>query len=151
MKSTGVIHVGLRELSSRLPYGMLDRLLRPSLLVGYYHLISDEEVPHIKYLYQHKPVPSFISDLEFILARYTPVGLEDLIPATRRTTRLPLRSFHLTFDDGFSEMATIVAPLLSARGIPATFFLSSAFVDNRALCYQHKASLLVCIVRMIVE
>jgi len=40
-------------------------------------------------------------------------------------------------------MSDTVAPILLKRGIPATFFVNSAFIDNRELCYLNKASLLV--------
>jgi peptidoglycan/xylan/chitin deacetylase (PgdA/CDA1 family) len=49
----------------------------------------------------------------------------------------------LTFDDGLREIYDVIAPILLEKGVPATFFISSAFLDNRILCYQHKASLLV--------
>lgn len=37
----------------------------------------------------------------------------------------------LTFDDGFEDNHSVVLPLLKARGIKATFFLCSGFVDRR--------------------
>jgi hypothetical protein len=40
-------------------------------------------------------------------------------------------------------MNDVVAPILTKKGIAAIFFLSTPFIDNRALCYQHKASLLL--------
>jgi peptidoglycan/xylan/chitin deacetylase (PgdA/CDA1 family) len=138
-----LIYSALKQVPATLPYSLLDRMLKPSLLVGYYHVISNDEIPHIKHLYRHKAVPSFVADLEFLTRHYIPIGLDALIRAIHGGQQLPPRAFHLTFDDGFSEMASIVAPLLSARGIPATFFVSSGFIDNRALCYQHKASLLI--------
>jgi len=49
----------------------------------------------------------------------------------------------LSFDDGFKECATIVAPILQEQGIPATFFINSAFVNNRNMMYRCKVSLLV--------
>ena len=48
----------------------------------------------------------------------------------------------MTFDDGFSEIYDVVAPILLEKGVHATFFISTAFLDNKELCYQHKASLL---------
>ena len=69
--------------------------------------------------------------------------LLDVIAWVRGETILPPNSFLLTFDDGFREIYDIIAPILLDKGIPATFFISSGFLDNRELCYQHKASLLV--------
>jgi peptidoglycan/xylan/chitin deacetylase (PgdA/CDA1 family) len=39
-------------------------------------------------------------------------------------------------------MHDIVAPILLDKGISATFFVNSSFVDNKELCYEHKASIL---------
>jgi peptidoglycan/xylan/chitin deacetylase (PgdA/CDA1 family) len=39
-------------------------------------------------------------------------------------------------------MYEIVMAVLLEKGIPATFFINSDFVDNKKLCYQHKASII---------
>jgi peptidoglycan/xylan/chitin deacetylase (PgdA/CDA1 family) len=41
---------------------------------------------------------------------------------------LPPRAVALTFDDGYLDNATFAAPLLSAAGLPATFFLVPEFL-----------------------
>lgn len=56
---------------------------------------------------------------------------------------LPKNAILLTFDDGFREMHDVVAPILLNKGVSATFFINSNFTDNKELCYQHKASLLI--------
>jgi peptidoglycan/xylan/chitin deacetylase (PgdA/CDA1 family) len=48
-----------------------------------------------------------------------------------------------SFDDGFREMADVVAPILKAKGVSGMFFVNSAFVDNRELCFHQKIALLV--------
>ena len=132
----------IRSLISYIPYALVKYLPQTSLIVPYYHMISDEIVPHLKHLYAYKNVREFKNDLEFLLRHYTAIGLPDLLKALRRDAALPKRSFLLTFDDGFREMSEVVAPLLYSMGVPATFFIASAFTDNRALCYQHAASIL---------
>jgi peptidoglycan/xylan/chitin deacetylase (PgdA/CDA1 family) len=56
---------------------------------------------------------------------------------------LPERGFLLSFDDGYSEISDVVAPILLEKGINATIFVNSAFIDNKQLCYLNKASLIV--------
>jgi peptidoglycan/xylan/chitin deacetylase (PgdA/CDA1 family) len=41
------------------------------------------------------------------------------------------------------EVVGVVAPILLEMRIPATFFLTTAFLDNRELFFKHKASILV--------
>jgi len=115
---------------------------RPPIL-PYYHMVSDESLPHVRPLYRYKNISQFKQDLDFLLAHFQPVSLQDLLDGLHGKTVLPPRSFLLSFDDGFREMAEVVAPILKAKGAPAVFFLNSAFVDNRALCFQQKIALLV--------
>ena len=49
----------------------------------------------------------------------------------------------LTFDDGFSEIYHVIAPILMNKGIPATFFLTTACLDNQELAHHNKISLLI--------
>ena len=56
---------------------------------------------------------------------------------------LKKKAFFLSFDDGLNEISTIIAPLLKQKGVPATFFLCSDFIENRRLFYRNKASILL--------
>jgi peptidoglycan/xylan/chitin deacetylase (PgdA/CDA1 family) len=69
--------------------------------------------------------------------------LNNLLDSIKNGNLLPKHAFLLTFDDGFREINDIVAPILQKKGIPATFFINTAFIDNKELCYQHKASILI--------
>ena len=142
MEKTSRKHRAITAVLSRPPLSLLARLAQPSLLIPYYHLVSDDERPHIKHLFAHKSVAQFEHDIDFLARNYRPVSMQDLLDALPAGRTVPEKCFHVTFDDGFSEMHDIVAPILSRKGIPATFFLNSAFIDNRELCHHHKASVL---------
>jgi peptidoglycan/xylan/chitin deacetylase (PgdA/CDA1 family) len=133
----------LATAASALPASLLHRLCGDDAAVFYYHVISDDDLPHIRHLYAYKGVEAFREDLRFLAANYKPVSLEDLAKHVAGEGSLPPRAIHLTFDDGFREMAETVAPILLEMGIPATFFLNTAFLDNRELCYLNLASLAV--------
>jgi peptidoglycan/xylan/chitin deacetylase (PgdA/CDA1 family) len=80
--------------------------------------------------------------LDVLLRFFRPVSLQNLL-SSFEDTEGPMRdSFMLTFDDGLRECYDIIAPILKSYGVPATFFLCSAFVDNKDLAYDHKKSLL---------
>lgn len=118
---------------------LLKQLFRGRLLLPYQHLVSDEEVPHIKHLYPFKGTKAFEDDLDYLLKHFTPVTLEDVISGKP----LPEHSFLLTFDDGLREVSTTIAPMLLRKGVPAAFFLNSDFVDNKVLYYHFKISLMI--------
>ena len=136
-------NTALRPLINIIPFPVLKRIGSCKLIILYYHVVSDEDVPHISSLYKHKGTRQFVDDLEFLLKHYSPIGLPDVISWIRGKNGLSPNCFLLTFDDGFREIYDVIAPILLDKGIPATFFVSSAFLDNRELSYQHKASLLV--------
>jgi peptidoglycan/xylan/chitin deacetylase (PgdA/CDA1 family) len=125
-----------------IPFSLVSRVGRGNLIIFYYHLVSDGAVPHVSHLYQFKNVKRFIADLEFIERYYSSVELVDVIRWSKGITDIPPNSYLLTFDDGFREIYDVIAPILSEKRISATFFISSAFLDNQELGYEHKASLL---------
>lgn len=104
----------------------------------FYHVVSDEKLPHILN-YNYRNINHFKSELDFYLQHFKPVSLEELLanPCTSE------KVFHVSFDDGLRECAEIIAPILTKKGIPATFFVNPGFVDNRALFHKYKASLIL--------
>jgi peptidoglycan/xylan/chitin deacetylase (PgdA/CDA1 family) len=109
----------------------------------YYHIVSDRPVLHIQNLYTFRSLNQFTKDMEVLLRYYRPLSLQDLLEGLAGRQAIPRDSFFLSFDDGLRECREIIAPVLAKKGIPATFFLCSAFVDNKELAYDFKKSLLV--------
>jgi peptidoglycan/xylan/chitin deacetylase (PgdA/CDA1 family) len=120
------------------------KMLGITVLPVYYHMVSDDDnIAHVKHLFKYKCIREFKDDLDFLLKRYTPVTLKELILFFKEGRKLPDNAVLLTFDDGFREISDIVAPILLEKGFTATFFVNSGFIDNKELCYQHKGSILV--------
>lgn len=118
-------------------------LSKVSLVVPYYHMVSDTMVPHVSHLYRFRTTAEFTADLEFLLRHLEPVTLSDIVDALNGTRSLGRSCFHLTFDDGFREMHDIVAPILHRAGVPATFFLNTAFLDGGGLAHHNALSVLL--------
>lgn len=114
-----------------------------SLVVPFYHMVSDFHVPHVSNLYRFRTVAEFTSDVEFFARHFEPVTLNDIVDALNGTRALPRSCFHLTFDDGFRQMYDIVAPILQRAGVPATFFLATAFLDGGGLAHYNALSVLL--------
>jgi peptidoglycan/xylan/chitin deacetylase (PgdA/CDA1 family) len=132
----------ISDILASIPFDILYKVTKTSILIPYYHMVSDDEVLHIKHLYPHKNIKQFSDDLDFILKNFSPISLYDVLENFHIGKTLSSKTLHLTFDDGFREIHDIIAPILLKKGIPATFFISSGFIDNKLLCYQHKASIL---------
>jgi len=56
--------------------------------------------------------------------------LSDVISALTNQNPLPKNGVCVTFDDGYANNATVAAPILKARGMPATFFVTTGFLDG---------------------
>ncbi len=143
MKFRRLIRKTTAFLAAPWPVETLRWATRQSLILPFYHSVSDERLPHLVHLLPIRNVQTFRADLDFLLHHFEPVDADTLIRII--TGNLPLRkpAFHLSFDDGLKEISTVVAPILREKGIPATFFLNTGFIGNRDLFYRFKVSLLV--------
>lgn len=126
-----------------LPNGWLQPCTKERLIVPVYHLVDNAPVPHVKHLYRVKTEKEFEADLDFLLKYYRPVSFEEVMAHVKGEKKIVKPSFFLTFDDGLRQCAEVIAPLLLKKGVPAAFFINSAFVDNKALFFRYKVSLLI--------
>jgi len=107
------------------------------VFLPFYHVVSDQELAHIQN-YPYRNARQFEKELDFLLKYFQPISLADLIENPHPTKKV----FHLTFDDGLKECAEVIAPILLRKGIPASFFINTGFVNNKALFHKYKASLI---------
>ena len=129
---------------------MMDWLLKNSIQLSgkkmifpFYHIVSDEDCPHVKHLYPIKRTAKFEEELDFLLKYFQPMDLDELIGHIQNQTQPKKPSFFLTFDDGLRECYSVIAPILKRRNIPAAFFLNTGFVANQDLFYRYKISLII--------
>jgi peptidoglycan/xylan/chitin deacetylase (PgdA/CDA1 family) len=118
-------------------------LSKVSLVVPFYHMVSDVHIPHVSNLYRFRTIAEFKSDVDFFVRHFEPVTLNDIVDALNGRRTLHSSCFHLTFDDGFREMDDVVAPILQRAGVPATFFLNTAFLDGGGLAHYNALSVLL--------
>ncbi len=110
------------------------------IIFPFYHVVSDETLPHIRHLYNYPSEKKFTNDLDFLLKHFEPMHPDELMSENVSASK---NKFLLSFDDGLKELATLVAPILKKKGVPALFFLNSGFIDNRDLFYRYKISILI--------
>ena len=135
-----------RQLSGAIPLRVLQRLAPRDVIAVCYHVVSDQQLPHIRHLYAYKSVDAFRQDLLFLRSEYRVIGYQELHDHRLAGKPLAPCSVHLSFDDGFAECDSVVRPVLVELGLPCTFFINTDFVDNRALFYRNQVSL--CIDRL---
>jgi peptidoglycan/xylan/chitin deacetylase (PgdA/CDA1 family) len=62
----------------------------------------------------------------------TPIGIDTLLGALDGG-RLPRNPVMITFDDGYRSCRDVALPILRRLGVPATFFIATAFAEGRRL------------------
>jgi len=125
-----------------MPLKSLQRMSGEKTVFPFYHIVSDNDVIHIKHLYRIRSTKEFIRDLDFLLKEYEPIDPGELIANYKKGITSPPAGFLLTFDDGLSEFYKVIAPILYKKGVPAICFLNSGFVDNHDLFYRYKVSII---------
>lgn len=109
--STGVIRVVSWVNRRHVPI-----LCYHSVIGSEHHINSD---PHK----QHIPLSLFLRHLDYLQKHHRVLSLSEFQRARRENRPLPDHAVVLTFDDGFQDFATVVAPHLMRRKLPATVFV----------------------------
>lgn len=114
----------------------MKNIFRSYSILPCYHIVSDLDVPHVKHLYPIKSVKQFCDEIDFLCKNFNMVGIDEIVKGSKK------RMAHLTFDDGYRECHDVIMPILLEKGIPATFFVCTDFIDNRHLHNRCVMSLL---------
>ena len=124
------------------PIALWRRLAPQSALGVCYHLVADAAPPHVRHYSAPSPA-AFAADLAYLQRTFGFISYAAL--AERRASADPARdnAVILTFDDGFAECATVIAPMLRRAGIPAVFFVITDLIDNTTLFRESEAALCV--------
>ena len=135
--------VNFKLANSFFSLNQLIKLTSQKLILPFYHTISEHRLPHISNLYQIRTKLQFENDLDYLCKHFKPISIQELNDIVYNNQKIIKPIFHLTFDDGLKELYTEISPILEKKGIPATFFINTDFVDNKVLFYRYKVSLLI--------
>jgi len=130
--------------------GLLDRLFwlrarfgRRELAVVTYHRVgrADAAGELDPGLFEVEPA-ELAAQLDVLRAHGTIVSIGD-VRRFARGRRLPPNSVLVTFDDGYVEGCSEALPILRRAGVPATFFIPTAFPDAGTLFWWDRVWLTV--------
>jgi peptidoglycan/xylan/chitin deacetylase (PgdA/CDA1 family) len=100
--------------------------LRPaSLSVLLYHRVRAERDPLFP---GEVTARDFGQQLDWVCRYFTVLSFGDAINLLKKG-KLPARSLVITFDDGYADNASVAWPILQSRGVPATLFVATGFLD----------------------
>lgn len=131
----------ISAVSQIFPFGIYPKITKQNIILPFYHAVCNTVPEHLKYLYPVRNIKTFENDLDFFSKYFKPISLVELKNIIHLKTKE--KYFHLTFDDGLSEFYNNVAPILKQKGIPATIFLNTSFIDNKEMFYKFKTSIIL--------
>ena len=100
------------------------------VMYHYVRPLKDSHYPKIKGL----ELKSFEKQLQYFLRERNIISTKNVIEATLGKKQLPEKAIWLTFDDGYKDHFTYVAPLLDYYGVDAAFFpVSNCYEENKIL------------------
>jgi peptidoglycan/xylan/chitin deacetylase (PgdA/CDA1 family) len=108
----------------------------PKILL--YHDCSEAESDYVADLECTTSPPNFRQHMAYIARHYSAVPLESLLSGTP-----PPRAVAITFDDGYRSVHESAFPILKEAQLPATVYLISGVVDNRALVWVNELNFLI--------
>lgn len=115
-------------------FNLLRYTNREKLLILYYHRITKkEDLVNIKLKDMCTDIGSFETQMKFLSQSYNPIGEKEILSAIEGTTKIPRYSVWVTFDDGYKDNYTNAYPILKKYKIPATFFITTGFINKQAI------------------
>lgn len=134
-----------RGLETAVPLSAWQRLFPKDVVSVFYHMVSDDHLPHLKY-YAYQAKAHFDADMLFVkntqrLIHYDELARRRRLDDSGRLKASKDNPLLVTFDDGFAECFTAVRPVLLRYEIPCAFFVPTDFIDNRRLFTESKISL----------
>jgi peptidoglycan/xylan/chitin deacetylase (PgdA/CDA1 family) len=102
---------------------------RASLLVLTFHRVLADHDPLLP---DEPDAARFAALLDVLGDQFRIVDLADAVARLRHRT-LPARCAAITFDDGYLNNCEVAAPILGARGMTATFFVTTGFLDGNTM------------------
>jgi peptidoglycan/xylan/chitin deacetylase (PgdA/CDA1 family) len=114
-------------------------LWRGVVVLGY-HRVGDPSKTLLDRGVFSATAADFDAQLDVLARSFEVIALDDLEAAAERPRG---RALMLTFDDGYRDQAAPAARLLHARGLPATFFLTTGFLDGGGLSWWDEIAWMV--------
>lgn len=114
----------------------LNRLGPNSLAVFLFHgVIHSNDCCVRNYTRKHLLADEFVQFLQRLKSVGRPLGMGQALSLIHNGAPFPDNAFAITFDDGFENNASVAAPILDDLGIPATFYISTAFVEEGGMSW----------------
>ena len=118
----------MRNYSQYLTENRLAIFLFHGVIEKAYHAVRNYNRKHLEKDY-------FYKELKELQKNGMPMTMDDVINHHESSIPFPPYAFTVTFDDGFENNYSIAAPILSELRIPATFYLTTSFIEMNTMSW----------------
>lgn len=141
-ESQGVVS-SAKKVLGKLGTPLMGRYLagRSIVVLCYHRVVDDVGRGMFPELNSARPL-DFRAQLDLISDKHEFISETQLLSFMEGNGSLPDRPVLLTFDDGYLDNYENVFPILSERGIPATFFVATQHMDTQTLLWWDRACVL---------
>jgi peptidoglycan/xylan/chitin deacetylase (PgdA/CDA1 family) len=122
---------------SLIPIETLHKMVKHSLVLPFYHSVTDHPEAHIRNLEYFRSIQNFKTDIDFFTKQYRSLSISELSNSQKE------KGFFISFDDGLSEVYHNAIPYLIEKKVTAAIFINSDFIDNKSMFYRHKVSFIL--------
>ena len=101
-------------------------------ILCYHGVTNSSSVGIENYSGKHIPISEFESQMKFIKEKMEPVSLREMVNSLQNNK--PIQdAIAITFDDSYRNVFENAVPILAKYEIPATFFITTGFLDTDKL------------------
>jgi peptidoglycan/xylan/chitin deacetylase (PgdA/CDA1 family) len=123
--------------SASLILGRVAKLLSPAgpharLSILIYHRVLPEADPMLP---TEPDSEAFAWQMQVVARHFTVIHLSEAAKRLKAGD-LPSRALSITFDDGYANNASVALPILQEYGLPATFFITSGYLNSGRLMWN---------------
>jgi len=112
------------------------RLRDDRFVIFLFHGVIERQTDPVRnYTRKHLERDYFASRLRSLIEAGHPVSMDEIAESHSGGADLPPKSFAITFDDGFLNNLTVAAPVLADLSIPATFYVTSDFIESNRMSW----------------
>jgi peptidoglycan/xylan/chitin deacetylase (PgdA/CDA1 family) len=114
----------------------VDRLSNDGLAIFLFHGVVEKSNYQIRnYTQKHLERDFFHKSIRDLSKKGHPLSMDEIVALRSDGKPYPAKSFAITFDDGFENNLTVAAPILEEFEVPATFYVTTSFVDDNGMSW----------------
>ncbi len=114
----------------------VERLTSDGLAIFLFHgVVRQSRYAVRNYTGKHMERDRFYRIVDGLKHAGSALSMDDVVDHCHSGRPFPPRAFAVTFDDGFENNFSIAAPILKEFAVPATFYITTGFVEENAMSW----------------